>query len=153
MHEKLNIRLANINDMKNVFELSNDDVVRKNSIHKEKIEWENHVNWFENRIKNNFFYIIETLNNNFIAQVRIDQGDENTISISICEKYRGKKLASYIIKKCSEKSKLKNITAYISINNIASKKAFEKAGYITLPGIIKIDNEPYYKLLFKENND
>lgn len=30
------IRFANIDDMKNVFDLSNDDIVRANSIHTEK---------------------------------------------------------------------------------------------------------------------
>ena len=43
MAEKFQLRLANIDDMKNVFDLSNDDLVRQNSIHSEKIEWENHV--------------------------------------------------------------------------------------------------------------
>ena len=46
MAEELQIRLANIDDMKNVFDLSNDDTVRKNSINQNKIEWEDHVKWF-----------------------------------------------------------------------------------------------------------
>ena len=43
MHEKINIRLANSSDIKNVFELSNEDFVRQNSFNKEKIGWEHHV--------------------------------------------------------------------------------------------------------------
>ena len=38
MAEEFSIRLATIDDMKKVFELSNDDVVRANSINKEKIK-------------------------------------------------------------------------------------------------------------------
>ena len=46
-----NIKLATINYMNNVFELSNDDTVRANSINHEKIKWEDHVGWYSGRIK------------------------------------------------------------------------------------------------------
>ena len=119
--------------MKNVFDLSNDDLVRQNSIHHEKIKWENHVEWFKNRITktNEPFYIVEDDNKNFIGQVRIDKKfGENVISISITKKYRGLGLASEIIKEAVEKSKLQSATAYVYKNNVSSIKSFEKAGFI-----------------------
>ena len=62
MAEEFSIRLATIYDMKKVFELSNDDVVRANSINQEKIKWDDHIEWFKNRIqkKEDPFYIVET---------------------------------------------------------------------------------------------
>ena len=81
MHEKINVRFATESDIKNVFELSNDDFVRKNSFNKEKIQWEHHVDWFMKRIKNSSepFYIIEDENNNFVGQVRIDNLKKDTM--------------------------------------------------------------------------
>ena len=129
MAEELQIRLANIDDMKNVFDLSNDDTVRKNSINQNKIEWEDHVKWFRNRIDKSHFYIVENKNKEFVAQVRFDEQLESTISISITKNFRGKGLASEIIKQCSKKSKLKNIVALVKKENLASQKSFLKAGY------------------------
>lgn len=131
MPEEFIIRPAEERDMKAVFELSNDMQVRANSINTEPIKWENHVKWFRNRIKkiNEPFYIVESLDKKFIAQVRLDQKDEIIISISISADFRGKGLASEIIKRCSEISKMNTITAFVKEENIASQKAFLKSGY------------------------
>lgn len=131
MVEEFSIRLATIDDMEKVFELSNDDVVRANSINQEKIKWENHIEWFENRIKkiDEPFYIIESQEKDFIAQVRFDKKEEITISISISKQFRGKNLASKIIKECSKKCGYEKIVAFIKKDNITSQKSFLKAGY------------------------
>lgn len=132
MDQEFIIRLATTEDVKNVFELSNDDIVRANSINQQKINWEEHVRWFAGRIKdiNNPFYIVEDKNQNFIAQVRIDKKDENVISVSLTKEFRGKNLSSKIIELCSKKSKCNEIYAYIKKENPASQKAFEKAGFV-----------------------
>lgn len=80
-----NTRLARFDDIKNVFELSNDKDVRKNSLNKEYIKWENHVIWFKDRLLNPLpFYIIEDNRQNFIAQVRFEKENGNVfISLSI----------------------------------------------------------------------
>ena len=149
MDQELIIRLATIEDVKKVFELSNDDLVRTNSINQDKIKWEEHVVWFNNRIKdvNNPFYIVEDKNQNFIAQVRIDKKDENVISISLTNKFRGKNLSSKIIKLCSKKSKCNELYAYIKKENLASQKTFEKAGFVF---VNKKDNLLKYK--YRNNN-
>ena len=128
----INIRFANIDDIKKVFDLSNDDLVRKNSIHKEKLEWESHIEWFYKRIvkQDEPFYIVEDENKNFIGQVRIDKSNnEYIISVSILPEFRGQGFAPTIIKEAVKKSKLKNITAYIYRDNVSSIKSFEKAGF------------------------
>ena len=132
MHEKLNIRFANIDDMKKVFDLSNEDTVRANSIHTEKIEWENHVSWFKKRITNinEPFYVVEDTNGNFIGQLRFDKHDEEfVVSVSISSEFRGKGLASEILTEAIKKSGLKKISAYIFDFNDISKKLFEKVGF------------------------
>lgn len=148
MAEEFLIRLATINDIKKVFELSNDEDVRKNSINQEKIKWEYHIKWFENRIKNTKepFYIIETLDNDFVGQVRFDKKEELVISISVAKNFRGKGLAAKIIKKCSEKTKSNKIIAFVKDCNIASKKSFVKAGY----KFIEKENE-YLKYIYNNS--
>ena len=145
MYEKLNIRFANPKDMENVFYLSNDEIVRANSINTEKIAWENHVEWFLNRINraDEPFYIVEDENGNFVGQVRFDKKDEPIISISITKDFRGKGLASKIIKLCSEKSKYGKIFACVKKGNTSSYKSFVKAGYKLVS-----ENVDYYKLQY-----
>ena len=143
-----NIRLADISDCERIFNLSNDPVVRNNSINKEKILWENHVKWFENRIKNinEPFYIVETPDGDLIAQVRFNkENNENIISVSITKDFRGKGLGAEVISESSQKTKLSPIFAYVKENNIASKRAFIKAGYIEKE-FAQINNELYIKL-------
>lgn len=127
-----NIRLANISDIQKVFELSNNEVVRKNSINTPSITWNEHKSWFNKRIKNTDlpFYIVESNNGDFVAQVRFEKIETDiVISISISEAFRGRGFASEIIKTCIKKSGFKQITAYIKDNNTSSIKAFEKAEF------------------------
>lgn len=127
------IRLADRSDMKKVFALSNNELVRENSFNKNFISWDEHVKWFTNRIENAGFpfYIVENKNGDFIAQVRFDKKEDDiVISISISEDFRGKGLASDIIKTCIKKSGFKKVVAYIKDNNTASIKSFEKAEFV-----------------------
>ena len=145
MYKKINIRLATLDDMKNVFDLSNDATVRQNSIHTEKIEWKDHIKWFKQRIskKDEPFYIAEDEQKNMIGQVRIDKNNEEYIvSISIKEEYRGHGYGQIIISEAVKKSKLNNVTAYIYENNKSSIKAFEKAGF---------ENTGLLKFIFKSS--
>ena len=141
-----NIRLANKDDIKKVFDLSNDDVVRNNSINKNKIEWEDHVKWFSERIKNinEPFYIVEDENKNFIAQVRFNKEDDGfVISVSIEKNYRGKGQGGQIIIEATEKLKHRPVIAYVKKDNIPSQKSFAKAGYKLNENKI-INSETYF---------
>lgn len=142
-----NIRLADDSDIKNVFELSNDDLVRANSINKNKIEWENHVNWFNQRIQNTKepFFIAETPEGDFIAQIRFNKEDDGfVISVSIDKNFRGKGFGAKIIKEASKKLNIYPIIAYVKTDNIPSQKSFVKAGYV-LDGDKLINNETYLR--------
>ena len=132
MHEKLNIRPADRDDIKKIFDLSNDPAVRKASFNSAPIIWEEHCAWFERQLssRNSYFYIVEDNEKNFIAQVRFSTADsENKISISMSPDFRSKGLAGEIIRKTSLKTGLRCIAAYIKPDNIPSLKSFIKAGY------------------------
>lgn len=152
MVEGFKIKLAKIEDMKEVFELSNDNLVRSNSFNQKKIDWEDHKIWFKNKIKdkNCIFYLVKNTDNNLISQIRIDKinPNEGDISISIAPLFRGKGYGANILKLVSEKvtseKNIKKINAYIKNENIASKKMFEKAGYILKENYFEKVRYEYY---------
>ena len=150
MAEEFIIRLADESDIEKVFNLSNDDVVRANSINKNKIEWEDHVNWFNQRIKNTDepFYVAQTPDGDFAAQIRFNKEDEGfVISVSIDKNFRGKGLGAKIIEAATKKLNNYPVIAYVKTDNIPSQKSFIKAGYKP-DGQKNIGNEIYLKYTF-----
>lgn len=137
MVEEFNIMLATIDDMKTVFDLSNDELVRENSFNSEKIEWEKHQIWFRNKLSdgNCIFYLAKDFSGKLISQLRFDKTDEEgDISISVARDFRGKGHGTKILKLVSEKViseyGVKKINAYVKIGNKVSRNMFKKAGYI-----------------------
>lgn len=134
------VRKANLEDAKNVFELSNDVVVRQNSINRNKIRWSAHLNWFKNKIADSLydFFVIYNNKDEFIGQTRFEiLNNYAIISISIAEKFRGKGLSSKILNNTCQRvfqnhQSLKKILAYIRPANISSIHSFKKAGFAFL---------------------
>ncbi|GAH67448.1 unnamed protein product, partial [marine sediment metagenome] len=135
---KLVLRKASYEDALEIFNLSNDDLVRYNSYTPEKIEWEHHLKWLKDKVedKNCIFFIIVDNLNKFLGQVRFDINPENKeaiINISLQKNIRGLGLSSFIIDKSVNKllkiKSIKLIKAYIKDENIPSIKSFEKANF------------------------
>lgn len=97
----LRIRNVNKNDIRNIYDLSNDYEVRRWSINSKSIIYENHIQWFEKVISDESIYyqVIESKRNKvFLGQIRIEKkGEYGLISISFKEELRGKRLASKIL--------------------------------------------------------
>jgi len=148
IQEQFVIKPAQISDMRDVFELSNDATVRKNSFLSEPIIWENHEKWFTQKIQDSkiIFYIIKTRVQDFIGYVRFDPEDdayEYRISIHLTDRYRGKGFGKKIIEQATQQvlnnGLAKTVIAYIKEENVPSLKSFEKAGYIHAGKTIKHD--------------
>lgn len=132
MAQKFFIRPAAAGDLKPVYKLSNEPLVRQYSLNKGAIPWDTHVTWFNRRITNTHypFYILEDENGRFISQVRFEpDGNKTVISISITPEFRARGLAAAIITACVEKSPFARVTAFVYAANKASVKAFERAGF------------------------
>ncbi len=133
----ISIRIVQPDDVKNVFELSNKEYVRQYSINKNLIKWEDHINWFKNTINREDveFYIVCDSDSNFLGQVRFNiEHSDAIISISLCESIKGKGLGKIILYKSIHKvlsinDNIQRVIAFISKENIASKKLFEGAGF------------------------
>lgn len=137
MHDDIFIRKAGWHDIGEVFDLSNQDYVRKYSINKEKISWEKHVEWFNNTIQdvNKVFYVITDSKEKFLGEIRFDiNKDFAVVSISLSKTILGK---GYSLKLLQEginrlfdsKKDVDKIIAYVSEKNIASDRLFRKAGF------------------------
>lgn len=152
------LRRATLYDSKIVFDLSNDPIVRSQSINKNQIPWDEHLKWFENKIndKNYFFLLSFDKSDNFIGQIRFQIEDNSaTVSISITEKFRGKGLSKKIIIEGCEKvfnefNNIKKIFAYILPENTASINGFKSAGFKFVKEEI-INNEKYLKFILEKD--
>jgi RimJ/RimL family protein N-acetyltransferase len=143
---ELKLRFATIRDIDIYYEWTNDPIVRKNSYHQTEIIYQQHVSWFKNRLhdKNCYLYFFSEAGIP-IGQVRIDIGVEDTvIGVSVDQKFRGRSLSAKMLIMATDDfldtNPNQKIHAYIKEKNLASYKAFLKAGFkeaekITIHGV------------------
>lgn len=144
------VRKAEKKDIHLIYDLSNDPLVRKNSINSKKIPWKEHLNWFEKKIndKNCVYYVIFDNKGEFIGQIRYEINNNTAIvSISITKYFRGKKLSVPLLKDTArllfkEKENVNEIHALIKPDNIPSIKSFQMAQYVFKDNTL-IDGEVY----------
>jgi RimJ/RimL family protein N-acetyltransferase len=137
-NRELTYRKAKEKDLMLYFDWSNDVSVREKSYHSEAITIENHTNWFLNKIvdANCLMLVFEDHVGKAVGQVRIQIKSESIaiIGISNDSSQRGKGYASQMIQKACEaffvNAPLMVISAYIKIENKASEKSFQKAGFL-----------------------
>jgi UDP-2,4-diacetamido-2,4,6-trideoxy-beta-L-altropyranose hydrolase len=135
---RLILRKATFADAEDLFNLANEDTVRRNSFSQSKIEWVEHIRWLNEKLgSDNYLLLIVKHSGKFAGQVRfevIPPRSEAVMSISLCRAVRGLGLSVFVINKSIEKllkvrRDLRLIEAYIKDGNIASAKAFERAGF------------------------
>lgn len=125
-----NFRKVKKEDCFKIFEMANDDEVRKYSFNSKKISIDNHKIWFNNILKNNSvkFYVLE-FKNDLIGQFRLDFDEEfPVISISINKKYRGLGLSKILLSKGLDLVDGK-VIAYIKKDNYRSVSFFKSMGF------------------------
>jgi len=115
-----------------LFNWVNDKTVRQNSLSSESITFQNHINWFENKMKdeNCKIYILTDLYKSNIGQIRVEMKDEYyEIHYIISEQYRGKGFGNKIINLLQVKLGNINLLARVKNKNIPSIKIFIKNGF------------------------
>lgn len=151
-------RKAAAGDSEPVYKLSNDPVVRQNSINTSPIGWEEHKEWFSNKISsgNYLFFLAFDRKNSFIGQIRFElQNDSAVTSISISDDFRGKGLSKKIIKTGCERAfrefnHIKKIIAFIRPENNVSINSFISSGFI-LEGDELINGHIYMKYILERS--
>lgn len=131
----LYLRKSSLDDLALVFLWANDPLTRSMSFHSEPITLATHTEWFKKQLtnsKSHLLILMDSQDNVPIGQIKIDS--DGIIGISIATAYRGKGYSSAGLMITSIYAKkyfsFSILTAYIRKDNIASIKAFEKAGYI-----------------------
>lgn len=140
---KIHFRAANISDAEIYYKWINDKIVRKQSFNSDIIKWDEHFDWFKDKISDPryYFYIFHNEKNN-IGQVRIQKIDNKNsiIGVSIDENFRGYGYGAKILEiACNDHlRKIPDIiiNAYIKQENKISKLIFEKAGFNFLQNTI-----------------
>jgi RimJ/RimL family protein N-acetyltransferase len=141
IHAKLNtvynLRLATLNDLSITFKWANDTEVRRFSINRNPITWEDHQTWFKGKISDpSCRYFILTDNCEPVGSVRFDIDSFNNAEISylIDPQFHGKKLGTQLLKNGIEKLQrdykgINSVLGYVMKENIASIKIFEKLSF------------------------
>ncbi|MDE6055714.1 MAG: GNAT family N-acetyltransferase [Lachnospiraceae bacterium] len=147
----LRLRKADYDDMDLLFEWANDDTVRANAFHTEKISYDNHVQWFEKVMADADVYLyILCEGEKPVGQIRLNvQGGEAVIDYSIVCDQRGKGYGSEMLQMMqtqlnTEKSMhVTKIVGQVKYENRASARAFEKNGFLKkeLPDYAQYEKE------------
>lgn len=139
-HSKINnpkLRLAHFNDVNVTYEWAIDDEIRKFSFSKNKIELNEHIDWFSKKLENNecFYFILEDILKKPLGSIRLDlNNNEGIISYLVETKHFGKGYGTLLLQLIEQKVKEFNIpinklVGYVMKENIASIKIFKKMMY------------------------
>ncbi|WP_333875372.1 GNAT family N-acetyltransferase [Flavobacterium sp.] len=139
-HVKLNtntiLRKANKNDLEVTYTWANNPDIRRYSVTKESIPFENHSKWFLHKINaDSCYYLIAEMNQQPVGSIRFDIDEHQTAVISylVDPKFQGKGLGRFLlfegVKILLKEKPLAKISGMVFKENTASMKAFTQLGY------------------------
>lgn len=137
---EVNIRIANSKDCQQYYDWANDPEVRRQSFSSEEIKFENHLEWFERRLKSDSSYLFVGEHKNVpIGQVRFEKADDSfTISYSIDQRFRGRGYAMQLLRngliKLNYLTGASTIFGETRIENCPSADALMGVGFIEIEG-------------------
>lgn len=133
---EITFKKAGIEDCKLIFKWANDEIVRSNSFNTSQIDFESHVRWFRNKMNSPDCVLYVCYNGQTpIGQIRIDiEKDVGIINYMVDEQFRGMGYGTEFLKRVAheiekENVRISKLLGRAKYENIASQKAFEKAGY------------------------
>lgn len=135
MTADLILRRTKPEDCDFLYDLRNEESVRKNSFHSEVIPYQQHKLWFEKKIAHPKVRIyILMLREERIGQVRVDiEKQAAEISYALCKEARGHGYAKWMLRELEEQLKkegcCKYLIAEVKCENLASRKIFQALGY------------------------
>ncbi len=148
----LKFRKATIEDANLYFAWANDIDVRIQSFSSDIIDYDTHIKWFSSVIinENIFLLVFQNELGLNIGQVRIQilENNQAVIGLSISKEFRGKGYSTEMIRLAVNYFfsifSVELINAYIKVENIGSKLAFEKAGFEFVSNIIYSNFSSYH---------
>ncbi|MEA3453072.1 MAG: GNAT family N-acetyltransferase [Patescibacteria group bacterium] len=135
--KKIFIRKANYSDIEFLWYLRNQSSVSKYSRQQHSVNWKEHVDWVLPillGVKNKEIFLIQNYKT-LVGQIRFDfqDSDKAEVSISLLDEFRGKGFAakslSLAIAEIKKRNRVKILIATINLENIASRRLFEKLNF------------------------
>lgn len=133
--EGLMLRRAEEKDCRFLFDLRNEEEVRKNSFQTQPIPYEQHETWFRRKLseKQTKIFILE-LEQQPAGQVRIDIcGEKAEISYALCRGARGHGYSKWMLSELELRARkdgwCSGLIAEVKRENIASRKIFQSLEY------------------------
>ncbi len=135
--DRLNLRLATLEDVTLYYNWANDPEVRSNSFNTQTIKFSDHEKWFSSKLQTeNSYLFVAHFNDKEVGQIRFDLNNhgEFEIDFSIEESHRGRGFGGELVKTGTNELILNHqntnrIIGKVKKENEASKKAFLNAGY------------------------
>ena len=136
--EEIILRKATKEDCHDLWAWRNHPKVRKWHFNPRKIGYKTHIKWFEKKIRNGGarICIAENLKKEKLGQIRMEAGAGKSVyvTIDLNPQFFGRHIGARIIKMGTDAFMRENpnvgvMAAEICRKNIASQRAFEKAGY------------------------
>ncbi len=143
--EKVFFRPASEEDCRDLWLWRNNSEVRKWSLSRERISYDKHREWFQSKLRDKRvnIYVFENKNGNKIGQVRFEITKNLAhININLNPKYIGQGFGKRIIRQATglffrKKHGIVEVIAEVLKENVASRRAFERAGYVFSRNVIK----------------
>ena len=127
------LRRAAPGDMRHVWEIANDPIVRAASFGTDFIPWEEHVDWFREAV-NSPHYAFYVCKEGYARFLLAPFTSSALISVALRERSRGKGLGTALIREATqrlydEEAHIHTVLAQIKSDNVISHRAFKSAGY------------------------
>lgn len=136
------VRRAGAVDVQRVFDWANDPVTRSVSFDRREIPWEVHQAWFAKKLDDASCWLLigEDTVGRALGMVRFDVDDRiATISINLAPEHRQRGIGTaLLLVACREfmsSGAASGVTALIKPDNLASQRAFHRAGFEPAPDV------------------
>lgn len=134
---KLHLRQVCLADRELLFGWANDNTVRANAFHTEKISYADHIKWFAGIMKNDAIYQYILYDNEIpVGQIRLNmEGDRAFIDYSIAAEFRGMGYGTALIQLLLQELETVKMPDKLTLigqvkqQNFASANVFEKCGF------------------------
>jgi len=123
----MKLRAATLDDAQLLFDWRNDPVTRAMSVSRDPVDWEGHLAWFKSALASPVRSILIAEDGVPLGTVRLDKDIRTEISITLAPAARGHGLATPILRLATDGRG--PFIARIRSGNIASRRAFEAAGF------------------------
>lgn len=136
----LRLRPVSHQDCKLIWQWSNEPTTRKASFQTASISWEDHTQWFQQKLQDSdcYFWIAVNKQEQPIGQIRLEAVSSQVaqISISVDTEYRQNGLGSHLLTLAVQaflsQTQFLSISAWIKSDNLGSCRMFEKVDFIKI---------------------